>query len=88
MDIIENCVEKWHDMNKIKKLFGTWRDDTQKQKKKLTTAAFIKTYNERRILQNGLRMMRWFTQVYGNRMHERRMKERVTLEVKGKVEEM
>ena len=39
-------------------------------------------------MQNALRMMRWFTQVYGNRMHERRMKERVTLEVKGKVEEM
>ena len=35
-----------------------------------------------------MRHMKLFAQVCGNKMHERRMKERITLEVKAKVEEM
>ena len=35
-----------------------------------------------------MRHMKLFSQVCGNKMKERRMKERITLEVKAKVEEM
>ena len=35
-----------------------------------------------------MRHMKLFAQVAGNKMHERRMRERITLEVQAKVEEM
>ena len=45
-------------------------------------------FYERGLLFRSMRHMKLFAQVCGNKMYERRMKERITTEVKAKVEEM
>ena len=56
--------------------------------KEKRAADFCERFYERGLLYRSMRHMKLFAQVCGNRMHERRMRERITLEVKSKVEEM
>lgn len=47
---------------------------------------FCQKFYERGLIFRSMRHMKLFAQVAGNRMHERRMKERITIDVKAAVE--
>ena len=64
------------------------KEDTADIKKEKRSEEFCNNFYERGLLFRSLRHIKLFAQVCGNKMHERRMKERITLEVKAKVEEM
>lgn len=81
-------IDQWRNTNKSKKIFRLWKEDTQEIKKEKRSEEFCQNFYERGLLFRSLRHMKLFAQVCGNKMHERRMKERITLEVKAKVEEM
>ena len=81
-------IDQWRNTNKAKKLFRQWKEDTADIKKEKRSEEFCQNFYERGLLFRSLRHMKLFAQVCGNKMHERRMKERITLEVKAKVEEM
>eukprot|EP00354_Favella_ehrenbergii_P004252 CAMPEP_0170468948 /NCGR_PEP_ID=MMETSP0123-20130129/11942_1 /TAXON_ID=182087 /ORGANISM="Favella ehrenbergii, Strain Fehren 1" /LENGTH=147 /DNA_ID=CAMNT_0010735655 /DNA_START=434 /DNA_END=877 /DNA_ORIENTATION=- len=81
-------IDQWRNTNKAKKLFRSWKEDTQEIKKEKRSEEFCQNFYERGLVFRSLRHMKLFAQVCGNKMHERRMKERITLEVKAKVEEM
>ena len=49
--------------------------------------AFCQQFYERGLLFRSMRHMKLFSQVAGNRMYERRLKERITIEVKAAVEQ-
>ena len=72
----------------MKKLFRSWKDDAGEASKMQRSEKFCDTFYERGLLFRSMRHMKLFAQVCGNKMYERRMKERITLEVKSKVEEM
>ena len=72
----------------MRKLFRSWKQDTQESCKEKRSAQFCDNFYERGLLFRSIRHMKLFAQVCGNKMYERRMKERITLEVKAKVEEM
>ena len=75
-------------MNKMKKLFRSWKIDTQDAVKESRSAEFCDEFYTRGLMFRAMRHMKLFAQVCGNKMYERRMKERITIEVKAKVEEM
>ena len=81
-------IDQWRNMNKIKKLFRSWKSDTEDSVKTQRSEKFCQDFYERGLLFRSMRHMKLFAQVCGNKMQERRMKERITLEVKAKVEEM
>ena len=72
----------------MKKLFRSWKEDTAEIVKEKRSEEFCEKFYERGLLHRSMRHMKLFAQVCGNKMHERRMRERITLEVKAKVEEM
>jgi hypothetical protein len=81
-------VDQWHRIQRAKKLFRYWKADTQDIVKEKRSEQFCEQFYERGLLFRSMRHMKLFAQVCGNKMHERRMKERITLEVKSKVQEM
>jgi hypothetical protein len=86
--IIMRWVDQWRAINRVKKLFRSWKEDTAEVVKEKRAEDFCNRFYERGLLFRSMRHMKLFAQVCGNRMHERRMRERITLEVKAKVEEM
>lgn len=86
--IIMRWVDQWRKINLMKKLYRYWKDDTAEIVKEKNSEKFCEAFYERGLLFRSMRHMKLFAQVCGNKMHERRMKERITLEVKAKVEEM
>jgi len=81
-------IDQWRNINKMKKLFRYWKVDTADIVKSKRSEEFCNNFYERGLLFRSMRHMKLFAQVCGNKMQERRMKERITLEVKAKVEEM
>ena len=81
-------IDQWRNTQKLKKLFRSWKADAQETVKENRAESFCERFYERGLLYRSMRHMKLFAQVCGNRMHERRMKERITLEVKAKVVEM
>jgi len=86
--IILRWIDQWRAINKVKKLFSSWKEETADIVKEKRSEEFCQKFYERGLLFRSMRHMKLFAQVCGNKMHERRMKERITLEVKAKVEEM
>ena len=86
--IILRWIDQWRNMNKMKKLFRSWKSDAQESKKTERSEQFCEAFYQRGLLFRSMRHMKLFAQVCGNKMYERRMKERITLEVTAKVEEM
>jgi len=81
-------VDQWRKINLMKKLYRYWKEDTAEIVKEKNSEKFCEAFYERGLLFRSMRHMKLFAQVCGNKMAERRMKERITLEVKAKVEEM
>jgi len=81
-------IDQWRHTQKCKKLFRYWKEDTAEIKKEKRSAQFCQNFFERGLLYRSMRHMKLFAQTCGNKMLERRAKERITLEVKAKVEEM
>ena len=81
-------VDQWRKINMMKKLYRYWKEDTAEIVKEKNSEKFCEAFYERGLLFLAMRHMKLFAQVSSNKMHERRMKERITLEVKSKVEEM
>jgi len=50
-------------------------------KKESRSVQFCQNFYERGLQFRALRHMKLFAQVVGNKMHERRMKERITVEI-------
>lgn len=86
--IILRWIDQWRAINKVKKLFSSWKEETADIVKEKRSEEFCQKFYVRGLLFRSMRHMKLFAQVCGNKMHERRMKERITLEVKAKVEEM
>ena len=61
--------------------FREWKEDTQEAVKEKRSEQFCDAFYERGLLFRSMRHMKLFAQVCGNRMYEKRMRERITLEV-------
>ena len=72
----------------MQRIFVIMKNDWQRPKEEKWQEDFGENFDNRRIMFKAFLMMKKFVQVYGNKAHERRMKERVTLEVQSRVEEM
>lgn len=86
--IIMRWIDQWRNINKMKKLYRYWKEQAQDTVKTKRSEEFCANFYERGLLFRSMRHMKLFAQVCGNKMQERRVKERITLEVKAKVEEM
>ena len=81
-------IDQWRNINKAKKLFRYWKVDTAEIVKEKRSEEFCHQFYERGLLFRSIRHMKLYAQVCGNKMYERRMKERITMEVNAKVTEM
>lgn len=86
--IIDRWVDSWRNRNYIKKIFKIWKGDAMERANEKRSEDFCQAFYEQGLRFRAMRHMKLFAQVAGNRMYERRMKERVTIEVKAKVEEL
>ena len=84
--IIGKWIDQWRERNKIKKLFKYWKSEASETAKQKKSKDFCQAFYERGLLYRSIRHWKLFSHVAGNRMHERRMKERITIEVKASVE--
>lgn len=81
-------IDQWRNINKMKKLYRFWKEQAQDTVKTKRSEDFCANFYDRGLLFRSMRHMKLFAQVCGNKMQERRVKERITLEVRAKVEEM
>lgn len=81
-------IDQWRNMQKMKKLFRSWKADSKDAVKEKNAEDFCQRFYERGLLNRSMRYMKIYSQQCGSKMYERRMKERITLQVKAKVEEM
>ena len=69
-----------------KKIYKLWKDESMEVTKEKKSEDFCQAFYERGLLFRTLRHWKLFAHVAGNKMHERRMKERITIQVKADVE--
>ena len=86
--IIMRWIDQWRHTQKMKKIFRVMKEDHYERKKEERSEQFCQAFYRRGLLARSLRHMKIYSQQCGSRMYERRMKERITMQVKAKVEEM
>ena len=70
-----------------KKLWDFWSDYCKQKADLRKNEDFCEQFYTRGLMMRALKHLKLFSQVAGNRMYERRMKEKITIQVKAKVEE-
>lgn len=71
----------------IAKLFGGWKTYSKDVGDVKRSEEFCQKFYKRGLLTRSLRHFKLYSQVAGNRMYRRRVEERITLEVKAKVQQ-
>ena len=69
------------------KSFGGWKTFSKDANDVRKSKDFCRAFYERGLIMRSIRHMKLFSQVAGNRMYRRRVEERITMEVKAKVQE-
>lgn len=80
-------IDQWRKRRTLNKLCFFWRKRAGEKAKEMRSLDFCKAFYERGLVGRSYRHMKLFSQVAGNRMYERRIKEKITIEVKAKVQE-
>lgn len=86
--LIMNWIDKWRWKRKQPKMLKALLKDCPDKVKERHWEEYCQKFYERGMKRTAYKHMKLFAQVAGNRMYERRMKVRVTTEVKNTVTEM
>lgn len=80
-------VAQWEEDRKKRAFFGAWKERVQTKQKELIQGDYCHNFYLQGLKQRGLKGFKLYAQVAGNRMYERRVKERINIEIRTKVEE-
>ena len=85
--LILRQIDQWRDRTKLKRLFSFWKVEGQEGAKEKRSADFCDQFYQRGILMRSMRHWKLFAEICGHHIHERRMKERIQIEVTATVEQ-
>lgn len=80
-------IDQWRIRRFKRRLFDSIKVYTLAKIKEKKSAKFCNDFYERGLVMRAMRHMKLFSQVAGNRMYKRRIEEKITIEVKAKVQE-
>jgi hypothetical protein len=85
--VIMRWIDQWRVRRQKRRLWDSVKTYTQAKIKEKKSEKFCQDFYERGLVMTALRHMKLFSQVAGNRMYKRRIEEKITIEVKAKVQE-
>lgn len=85
--LINGWVDNWRRRRSAQRVWQFWKAYCGEKAHEKRNANFCDEFYKRGLIMRGYRHMKLFSQVAGNRMYERKVKERITTEVKAMVEE-
>ena len=85
--IILRWIDQWRTRRQKSKFWYAIKTYTQAKTKEKKSVKFCEDFYERGLIMRAIRHMKLFSQVAGNRMYKRRVEEKITIEVKAKVQE-
>lgn len=85
--LISRWVDQWRIRRQKTKVWDFWQKYSKTKSHESKNVNFCQQFYERGLVQRAYRHMKLFSQVAGNRMYKRRIEEKITIEVKAKLEE-
>lgn len=86
--VINRWIDQWRVRRRNQKLFGFWKNYSKTKGDEKRSVDFCQDFYQRGLIFRTIRHWKLYSQVAGNRMYERKVKENITIEVKAKVQEL
>ena len=86
--IINRWIDQWRIRRRFQKLYGFWKKYAKMKGDEKRSKDYCQEFYERGLIFRAIRHWKLYSQVAGNRMYERKVKENITMEVKAKVQEL
>jgi len=85
--LIENWVDLWRKKRMYRAFFFLLKEKTQRKIRQAKQMEYCDEFKKRGLLRMGYKAFKLYSQFAGTRLYEKRVKEKVTLEVESMVEE-
>ncbi len=83
--IINTLIDKWKAKRQLKIISRFWREYASTVKREERQTKFCEVFYDAGLKRRGMRAFKLFSQIAGNRIYEKRIKEKVMIEVDAKV---
>lgn len=83
--LIDETVENWRKRRQIKILYSFWSKWSNAKSRENRQMDYCQKFYEQGLMRRGAKAFKLFAQIAGNRLYERRVKEKVNIEVDAKV---
>lgn len=85
--LISRWIDTWRRSRRTQAIWNFWKKYSQEKAHVKKSENFCHDFYERGLLMRHFRHMKLYNQVAGNRLYERKVKQKITIEVQAKVEE-
>ena len=86
-NLLFRIIAQWETTRRKRALFGAWKNRLQTKKQDAEQAEYLHAFYLQGMKQRAFKGFKLYAQVAGNRMYERRVKERINIDVQTRVEE-
>lgn len=85
--LLMSIVANWETMRKKRALFGAWKQRLLSKKQEAEQGEYLHAFYLQGLKLRGFKGFKLYAQVAGNKMYERRVKERINIDIQTRVEE-
>ncbi len=87
MKVIENWIDMWREKRLMRKWMYIVRIKAAKKKKENKQMEFLDKFKMAGLMRKGMKGIKLYTQFAGNKLYEKRRKEKIVIEVDAMVDE-
>jgi hypothetical protein len=80
-ELLMSIVAQWETQRKKRALFGAWKQRLMNKKKDLEQGEYLYAFYQQGLILRAFKGFKLYAQVAGNKMYERRVKERINTEI-------
>jgi len=85
--LMMRVVAQWETNKKVRSVFNAWKQRMQTKQKELSQGEYCHAFFLQGLKQRSFKGFKLYAQVAGNRQYERRVKDRINIDVRTRVEE-
>jgi len=86
-ELLMSIVAQWETQRKKRALFGGWKNRLMNKKKEAEQGEYLHAFYQQGLVLRSIKAFKLYAQAAGNKMYERRVKERINIDIQTRVEE-
>ncbi len=86
-ELLMSIVAQWETQRKKRALFGAWKNRLMNKKKEAEQGEYLHAFYQQGLVLRSIKAFKLYAQAAGNKMYERRVKERINIDIQTRVEE-